>query len=463
MTGDAWASGQLVSYLRTPALFYLTSLETQRGRPSLLIGTTNRDEGGFIGYFGKAADAMVDLQLISDIHKSEIVAASRLLGVPQSVLDAAPTGDIYDGRNDEQLIGASYDFIELHSLLLSSGDQTEQRRLTASLSTEAREQFDHFTARLNTLNRQNAHKYLGGSPAVHLDVYERAVPGGWRVETVQAAQAVNNSTFVNQFEIDPVVIERINDVPSPAVVKTSRIEMPGFEESAFKFKNLMSGDECEALRAELDKQDWIPVGRDGMLKNFDPAKDVVGSYRATYYSEDFARRLWNRIAPSFPTLRVMDEFTPADWDGDPVWRAVGVSPLMRFIRYTQHGLLVPHYDAPYNYSDGKRTLMSMVLYLTQSGPDDGGATRFIVDPQRHLPLAERVYKDWTDLARARDILAPVAPELGSALVFDHRILHDSEMIRGTAPKIIMRTDIIFERCGLPGQPELHGVKAIGFA
>lgn len=125
--GDAWAAGQLVSYLRTPALFYLTSLLTQEGFPAIVCGTTNRDEGGYIGYFGKAADGMVDLQLISDLHKSEIFAISEFLGVPDSILSAAPTGDIYDGRTDEQLIGVPYDFIELYTLYLTIKDKDEKK------------------------------------------------------------------------------------------------------------------------------------------------------------------------------------------------------------------------------------------------------------------------------------------------------------------------------------------------
>ncbi|MEO5729362.1 MAG: NAD(+) synthase, partial [Byssovorax sp.] len=119
--GGPWASGQLVSYLRTPALYYLASLLTQQGFPSVLLGTTNRDEGGYIGFFGKASDGMVDIQLISDLHKSEVYQVARHLGVPTSVIDANPTGDVFDGRTDEEMIGAPYDFIELYTLYLARG------------------------------------------------------------------------------------------------------------------------------------------------------------------------------------------------------------------------------------------------------------------------------------------------------------------------------------------------------
>lgn len=448
MDGNAWASGQLVSYLRTPVLFYLTSLLTQQGSPGILVGTTNRDEGGYIGYFGKAADAMVDLQLISDLHKSEVFALAQNLGVPKAVIDRAPTGDIYDGRNDEQLIGAPYDFIELYSLYLSMCSAEEQVQLLQSLGEEAQKQFVTWQSRLDILNRQNTHKYLGGSVAVNLDVYERAVPGGWRNEVIpETTRTTPPSVFVNQIELQPAVIERFHTNTPASHVK--RKSLPGFGDSAFCVDGLSSEEELGVLLKELNKLEWTPVGQNGMLKGFSLDKDKIGSYRATYFSQRFADLLWARIAPNFPVVRVMDEYTPTDWDGDYVWRAIGISPLMRFIRYTKDGLLVPHYDATYEYSDNKRTLMSVVLYLTENPTEDGGATRFILDSQRHLRLKERHYADWQRLAEDRDILATVQPRAGSALIFDHRILHDSAQLLGDNTKTIMRTDVVFERCGAP--------------
>lgn len=462
---NAWASGQLVSYLRTPALFYLTSLLTQEGYPSLLVGTTNRDEGGYIGFFGKAADAMVDLQLISDAHKSEIFAISRILGVPHSALDAAPTGDIYDGRSDEQLIGVPYDFIELYQLYLCLRDQRQQAALVASLGDEARRQFDSFAARLRQLNRQNSHKYLGGSPAVHLDVYERAVPDGWRREFDPDKQsaAIDQRRFVNPVTMPAPVIDPIKSArPISASARTPLHRQPllQFGSSAFVVDELLDPHECQSLLNALGDSDWTPVGRNGMLANFDPQTDVVGSWRASLFSEEFAHALFNRLAPLL-AVRVMEEDTPTDWNGDAVWRAVGVNPLMRFIRYTDNGLLVPHYDAPYNYHSGKRTLMSLVVYLTDGTPGTGGETRFIADPQTRLPLKDRKYADWNREATTEEVLLEIVPRSGSSLVFDHRILHDSARITAGAHKVIMRTDVVFERCGLPDMQRVSASRPLG--
>lgn len=456
--GDDWAAGQLVSYLRTPALFYLTSLLTQQDQPAMLIGTTNRDEGGYIGYFGKAADAMVDLQILSDLHKSEVFALARALDVPESVLAAAPTGDIYDGRTDEQLIGVPYDFIELYSLLLSLVDQELRQSLLDRLDSNAMEQYRDWQAKLDQLNKQNAHKYAAGSVAIHLDVYERAVPGGWRqdIDARQLLKASKAGGFVNEIQIDPAILATIKTNTSAykrtshIASNTSKSAIAQYGPSAFVVDNLLSAGECQMMLDHLDKLSWTAVGQNGMLKDYQAERDTVGSHRATLYNEQLASYLYTRLTPVLPAVRVMEQHTPADWDGSPVWRAVAVSPLMRFIKYQAGGLLVPHYDAPFDYYDGKRTLMSMVVYLTASTSKNGGATRFIKDPQTVppvVPLEQRDYSDWQRLSRPDEIIASLYPQPGSAILMDHRVLHDGqELTDGT--KIIMRTDIVFERCGL---------------
>jgi NAD+ synthetase len=455
--GNAWAAGQLVSYLRTPALFYLTSLLAQQQLPAIVCGTTNRDEGSYIGYFGKAADGMVDLQVISDLHKSEVFALSKYLGVPESVLTAEPTGDIYDGRNDEQLIGAPYDFIELYTLFMTLLELAEQEQWRNALSQEARNQFEKWSVRLDTLNKQCAHKYLGGSPSVHLDVYERAVPGGWE-KPKASLPPVDHSTFVNEFNLDPEFIKALQGELPSSIQK----EVIPIEDVAYLMHGLLNAQECAALLANLERQEWVPVGTNGYLQDYQPGINQIGSYRASCYSKEFADHLWLRLLPYLSVVRVMDTNTATDWDGCPVWRAVGVSSLMRFIRYPEGGALVPHYDAPYIYNDERRTLMSVIVYLTNSKGAVGGVTRFIADPERQRPLAERNYNDWNRFAKEKEVLCSISPNSGTALIFDHRILHDSEVLSEGAPKIILRTDIIFEQCGLSGGKNLTSSKPLGF-
>ena len=99
-----WASGQLISNIRAPAIYFANALSFKNENNAVVCGTINRDEGGYIGYFGKVSDSVVDLQLIFDIHKSEVNTLSKYMKIPDSIVGARPTGDVYNGMCDEEFL-----------------------------------------------------------------------------------------------------------------------------------------------------------------------------------------------------------------------------------------------------------------------------------------------------------------------------------------------------------------------
>lgn len=167
---SAWGVGQTVSYFRTALAYsYITSLWAT-GERALLAGTTNLDEGAYIGYVGKASDGMVDLQLISDLHKSEVYRVAEYLGVPINITSSIPQGDMYHGAVDEQIFGCTYDAIELFYAVRAG--------MVPAPNTEL---WEKIVRNIEDLHTYNKHKYLGCSPAVHLDVKPqvRKLYGGW--------------------------------------------------------------------------------------------------------------------------------------------------------------------------------------------------------------------------------------------------------------------------------------------
>lgn len=174
LNSTPWARGQLVAYTRTPLLYNTASILTDTGTPALIIGTTNLSEGGYLGYVGKASDGMVDLQVISDLYKSEVYAVAEHLGVPQEILNATPTGDMYDGRGDTEVFGAAYDFVELYHLWMQEGSDPALMGNKTFLA--GREN-------LEKLHTYNGHKYLYGTPSIHLDIMNAKIPGGWNNTT----------------------------------------------------------------------------------------------------------------------------------------------------------------------------------------------------------------------------------------------------------------------------------------
>lgn len=175
---NAWAIGQLASIVRTPCLYFHAALLQQQGLRSLVVGTTNRDEGAYLGFFGKASDAMVDLQPIADLHKSEVYQLAELLSVPQSIMQSAPRGDVWDNKTDEEMIGAPYWFIELY-LLMKEFNLLDEFILTNYLQESDRVLFQTYASAIEKQHQKNLHKYQVGNPAHFIDCLSRKILGGW--------------------------------------------------------------------------------------------------------------------------------------------------------------------------------------------------------------------------------------------------------------------------------------------
>jgi len=120
-------------------------------RRALVVGTGNKIEDFGIGFFTKYGDGGVDVSPIADLLKSEVYVLGRVLGVPQSILEAAPTDGLWgDGRNDEDQIGASYKELEIAMIFFEeNGDPN-------TLEGREKEVYEIFTR----MNKTNHHKMV---------------------------------------------------------------------------------------------------------------------------------------------------------------------------------------------------------------------------------------------------------------------------------------------------------------
>ena len=74
----------------------------------LVLGTSNKTET-LLGYSTLYGDNAAAAQPIGDLYKNQVVQLAAALGVPQSVLDKAPSADLWEGQTDEAELGYSYD------------------------------------------------------------------------------------------------------------------------------------------------------------------------------------------------------------------------------------------------------------------------------------------------------------------------------------------------------------------
>jgi len=162
-----FATGQLRSYLRTPAGYYISQLLSQEGTPCVVMGTGNKDEDGYLAYFCKAGDGVVDIQLIADIHKSEVYAVGAVLGVPKSILEASPSADLWPGQTDEDELGFSYDFVELFTGAYVPLNDTDKAAFRSSLNEEALAAFKKWSESAEKVHNRNKHK-IGGAHNINI-------------------------------------------------------------------------------------------------------------------------------------------------------------------------------------------------------------------------------------------------------------------------------------------------------
>jgi NAD+ synthase len=73
----------------------------------LVLGTENFTEH-MVGYFTIGGDEESDIEVLSPFVKQEVRALARALGVPQAILEKAPSADLWTGHTDEGELGVSY-------------------------------------------------------------------------------------------------------------------------------------------------------------------------------------------------------------------------------------------------------------------------------------------------------------------------------------------------------------------
>lgn len=427
----AWSQGQLVSNLRTPVLYQIANHLSEGGEPCAVFGTINRDEGSYAGFFGKASDAMVDIQLISDLHKSEVKKLASFLNIPQDLIDAQPTGNTYDGNTDELSFGFNYDFLELYTYYLNLTEYKKEL-LIEGLDQHSYVRFSAYEKLLIERHNRNKHKYFVKPQGLHFDVYRKSVTGGW-LDDVDEKKPVNLSLFQNLFVFDESFFKKYWN--KSTVSPQSHTICP----YVFKIKDALSMSETEGFLRIFNQQKTSYAGNDGY-----PSVDGK-QLRATTYSPGLATLLSERLISFFEYYLYDDGYQPIDGGKNTIWRLKGFSPFFRFIMHEPGGELIGHYDE--GYEDGReKTLFSVVFYLTTQPIQKGGETVILLDKERNMPLSERSFQDDEDIP-VHDILHTVLPIEGHALVFPHRIKHGVTKNLATKKRAVIRADIIYERLG----------------
>ena len=91
----------------------MTLYQIAQSHNGIVVGTGNKVEDFGVGFFTKYGDGGVDISPIGDCMKTAVWDMGREFGLPQEIIDAAPTDGLWDdGRTDEGQLGMSYPDLE---------------------------------------------------------------------------------------------------------------------------------------------------------------------------------------------------------------------------------------------------------------------------------------------------------------------------------------------------------------
>jgi NAD+ synthase len=148
--GDYTDSSELAFANSRARLRMMTLYQIAQAHNALVVGTGNRVEDFGVGFFTKYGDGGVDISPIGDCLKTQVWDMGREMGLPQEIIDAAPTDGLWaDGRSDESQLGMTYPELEMAMALDN----------TVWLETPTKEQARNLK-RYREIRDANLHKML---------------------------------------------------------------------------------------------------------------------------------------------------------------------------------------------------------------------------------------------------------------------------------------------------------------
>ncbi len=151
MDEDRLRIGNFSARMRMSVLYDVSSREK-----SLVVGTSNRSEL-LLGYGTIFGDIACAINPIGEIYKSDEFEFAKILGVPESILNKAPSADLWEGQSDENELGHTYK--ELDDLLKVMIDENKSKEELISMGFE-----ESFITKIS--HRVKANEFKGKLPTI---------------------------------------------------------------------------------------------------------------------------------------------------------------------------------------------------------------------------------------------------------------------------------------------------------
>lgn len=100
------SDGNLKPRIRMCILYYYAN------ENNYLVGGTSNKSEIYMGYGTKYGDLGSDFLLIGDLFKTEVRGLSKYLGIPEEIINKAPSAGLWEGQTDEEELGISYELLD---------------------------------------------------------------------------------------------------------------------------------------------------------------------------------------------------------------------------------------------------------------------------------------------------------------------------------------------------------------
>jgi len=206
---------------------------------------------------------------------------------------------------------------------------------------------------------------------------------------------------------------------------------------AFTLHQVLGENDCVDLIRRLEE-----MGVEKSSRN----TEYRSNERCRIWSESLSGEIYRRICGYLKPIVITPEDSKNVGDGfrlEGIWIPHSITPAWVFSRYLPGTHFGPHYDTPTVLNFSERSLQTLIIYLNDDF--EGGHTNFLDDQKQPAESYDNSQYFTGDPA---NIICQQYAKTGSAIIFNHHILHEGEMVqRGN--KFILRADIIYKRYDFP--------------
>ncbi len=121
---DNLRRGNFSARMRMATLFDISARES-----ALVLGTSNKSEL-MLGYGTLYGDLASAVNPIGDLYKSEVYELAEYLNVTKSIINKAPSADLWDGQSDEADLGYTYAQLD-HAMKLYVEERIPREEIVA--------------------------------------------------------------------------------------------------------------------------------------------------------------------------------------------------------------------------------------------------------------------------------------------------------------------------------------------